>query len=159
MIENSLLGSLALAFLSDCRIRFLCLLTLMLPKFQVGDRKKFERTVREEDTANFESGIVHEVYATFALTRDAEWSSRLFVLEMKEKHEEGIGTFVNVKHLAPALIGEKVLFEAMIDEIKGNEVNCSFQAKVGERLIAEGKTGQKILTKERIGKIFREIEK
>lgn len=110
--------------------------------------------MRAEDTATFESGEVHPVYATFALTRDAEWSSRLFVLEMKETQEEGIGTFVNVRHISPAFTGQQVLFEAVIDELKGNEVNCSFTAKVGERLVAEGRTGQKILPKEKIDKLF-----
>ena len=126
----------------------------MKPIFNIGDIKTFERLVSAEDTAAFESGAVHPVYATFALARDAEWCSRLFVLEMKETHEEGIGTFINVKHLSPAFIGDNVLFAAQIDELKGNEVNCSFTAKVGERLIAEGKTGQKILTKEKIEKLF-----
>ncbi len=122
--------------------------------FKVGDTKVFERLVRLEDTAAFEAGAVHPVYATFALARDAEWCSRLFVLEIKEANEEGIGTFINVKHLSPAFTGDNVLFAAQIDELKGNEVNCSFTAKVGERLIAEGRTGQKILTKEKIEKLF-----
>lgn len=122
--------------------------------FKTGDKKQFVRVVRAEDTATFESGEVHAVYATFALTRDAEWSSRLFVLEMKEAHEEGIGTFVTVRHVSPAFVGQEVLFEAVIDELKGNEVNCSFTAKVGERLVAEGRTGQKILPKEKIDKLF-----
>jgi fluoroacetyl-CoA thioesterase len=126
----------------------------MVSKFRVGDKKTFERTVRAEDTAIFESGTVHSVYATFALARDAEWCSRLFVLEMKEEQEEGIGTFINVKHLSPALIDDTVLFEARIDELKGNEVNCSFVAKVGDRLIAEGRTGQKILSKEKLERLF-----
>ena len=80
--------------------------------------------------AAFESGTVHNVYATFALARDAEWSSRLFVLDMKEEHEEGIGTFVNLKHISPAFIGDVVRFEATIDEIEGNAVNCSIKASV-----------------------------
>jgi fluoroacetyl-CoA thioesterase len=122
--------------------------------FKPGDTKTFERLVTRDDTAAFESGSVHPVYATFALARDAEWCSRLFVLEMKEAHEEGIGTFVNIKHLAPAFVGDKVIFEARIDELKGNEVNCSFTAKAGDRVIAEGRTGQKILTKEKIEKLF-----
>ncbi len=130
----------------------------MISKFKVGDKKKFERTVRVEDTATFESGVVHNVYATFALTRDAEWTSRLFVLEMKEETEEGIGTFVTVKHFSPALVGYSVLFEAVIDELNGNEVNCSFTAKHKGRLIAEGKTGQKILKKDRIEKLFEELK-
>jgi predicted thioesterase len=122
--------------------------------FKIGDKKTFERVVRTEDTATFESGNVHPVYATFALTRDAEWCSRLFVLEMRDTGEEGIGTFVNVKHIAPAFVGEKVLFEAVIDELQGNDVNCYFTAKVDNRLVAEGRTGQKILSKEKIEKIF-----
>ncbi len=115
--------------------------------------------VRYEDMAKFESGTVHELYGTFAIARDAEWSSRLFVLEMKEENEEGIGTFVNVKHLSPALIGETVLFEVTLDELKGNEVNCSFIAKIGNRIIAEGRTGQKILLKEKIEKLFEGLKK
>lgn len=129
----------------------------MLAKFVTGDKKTFERIVRAEDTAVFEAGAVHPVYATFALTRDAEWSSRLFVLEMKEAHEEGIGTFVNVKHVSPALVGEVVLFEAVIDELKGNEVNCTFTATTGGRLIAEGRTGQKIVAKQKLESIFERI--
>ncbi len=115
--------------------------------------------MRHEDTATFESGTVHPVYATFALTRDAEWCSRLFMLEMKEANEEGIGTFVTVKHISPAFIGDTVLFEAVIDELKENQVNCSFTAKVGDRIIAEGRTGQKILLREKIEKLFESLQK
>ena len=122
--------------------------------FHIGDKKTFIRKVRPEDTAAFDSGEVHPVYATFALTRDAEWCSRLFVLDMKVPQEEGIGTFVNVKHVSPAFIDDEVVFEAVVDELEGNMVNCSFTAKVGERLVAEGRTGQKILPKEKIESLF-----
>lgn len=131
----------------------------MLAKFVIGDKQTFERTVRAEDTAAFEAGEVHPVYATFALARDAEWSSRLFVLQMKEAHEEGIGTFVDVKHVSPAFVGDTVRFQATIEELKGNEINCAFTASVGNRLIAVGRTGQKILAKEKLEKIFEEIRK
>ncbi len=129
----------------------------MLSKFNAGDQKKFERQVTKDDSAAFDSGTVHPVYATFALTRDAEWSGRLFVIEMKEDDEEGIGTFVEVKHLSPAFIGNVVEFTATIDELKGNEINCSFIARVGKRIIAEGRTGQKILKKDKIEKLFKEL--
>lgn len=122
--------------------------------FSEGDTKQFVRVVRVEDTATFESGNVHAVYATFAIARDAEWCGRLFVIDMKEDFEEGIGTFAHINHLSPALVGESVLFEATIEEIKGNSIICSFTAKTASRLIAEGKTGQKILPKEKIEKLF-----
>lgn len=127
--------------------------------FKPGDVKTFERIVRAEDTAVFESGSVHPVYATFTVARDAEWCSRLFVLDMKEVNEEGIGTFVHVNHHAPAFVGDVVLFEATIEQLNGNEVNCSFTAKVAGRLIAEGKTGQKILLKEKLEKLFEALKK
>ena len=66
----------------------------MINPFQPGDVKSFVHVVTEADTARFDSGEVHNVYSTFALARDAEWSGRLFVLEMKEEGEEGIGTAI-----------------------------------------------------------------
>lgn len=126
----------------------------MLNLFKKGDRKQFQRTVRQEDCAAFESGLVHPVYSTFALARDAEWTCRLFVLEMKESDEEGIGTFINVEHYAPALVGEQVNFEATLDLVNGTEVICTFTAKVGEALVASGRQGQKVLKKEKLKKVF-----
>lgn len=125
--------------------------------FPPGSVKTYRRTVLAEDTASFESGQVHPVYSTFALARDAEWSSRLFVVEMKEADEEGIGTFIHVDHKAPALVGEEVIFEAIFKEWRGNEFVCTYTAKVGGRLIAEGSTGQKILKKEKLEKVFQNL--
>src|SRR3954464_3653869 len=116
----------------------------MVNPFKPGDVKTFIHVVTEADSASFESGTVHSVYSTFALARDAEWSGRLFVLEMKETGEEGIGTGIHVKHLSPALLGESVLFTATIGEVNGNEVVTDYTAKVGERLIATGRQWQKI---------------
>ena len=126
--------------------------------YNIGDTKQYEHTVIGTDVAAFDSGTVHNVYATFALARDAEWSSRLFVLDMKEDDEEGIGTFVNLKHVSPAFIGDIVRFEATIDELEGNAINCSIKASVGSRIVAEGRTGQKILPKEKIDKIFEQLK-
>ena len=127
--------------------------------FKEGDLKNFTRKVTSADTAIFESGQVHPVYATFAIARDAEWVCRLFVLEMKEDDEEGIGTFVSVNHLSPALMGEEVVFEAMVTKIEKNEIVCSYKATCGNRIIAEGDNKQKILKKTRVEQIFSGIKK
>lgn len=126
----------------------------MIQRFNIGDTQAFIHLVTEVDTARFDSGEVHPVYSTFALARDAEWSGRLFVLEMKEADEEGIGTGITVMHRSPALIGEEILFTATLIEVNKNEVITEYTAKVGERLIAEGKQWQKILKKEKISKLF-----
>ena len=122
--------------------------------FSPGSKRTFTKIVRQEDIATFDSGTVHEVYATFAIARDAEWVGRLFVLEMKDDDEEGIGTSVLVDHHAPALVGETVVFEAIIDEMYKNVVGCTFSAYVGHRLIASGRTGQKILKKDKLDQLF-----
>lgn len=127
--------------------------------FQAGDQKRYEHTVMPNDAATFASGEVHPVYATFAIARDAEWVCRLFVLEMKEADEEGIGTFVNVKHHSPALIGAKVQFEATVISFIKNEIICGFEAKIGERIIATGQTGQKILKRDKLNKLFSSLVK
>ncbi len=131
----------------------------MVNPFQPGAIKVFTHVVTVHDIAAFETGIVHQVYSTFCLTRDAEWSTRLFVLEMKEADEEGIGTFIEVIHRSPALVNSTVNFFATLDAVNGHEVICSFVAKCGDRIIAEGKTGQKILKKEKLERIMSSIQK
>ena len=126
--------------------------------FKAGDVKTFARKVKPEDTASFDSGEVHPIYATFALTRDAEWVCRLFVLDMKDEDEEGIGTFITVKHISPALVGEEVKFDATMLLLDKNSIICAYNAYCGERLIAEGESGQKILKKDRLEKMFEELK-
>jgi predicted thioesterase len=106
----------------------------------------------------FESGEVHQVYGTFALGRDAEWSSRLFVIDMKEDDEEGIGTFLNITHKSPALLGETVVFDACISNLEKNNIDCTVTARVGERIIAECSTGQKIIKKEKLNLLFESLK-
>ncbi|MFI5222046.1 MAG: thioesterase family protein [Bacteroidia bacterium] len=126
--------------------------------FKPGDKKKFSKVVKESDTAAFESGEVHPVYSTFAICRDAEWAGRLFVLEMKEVDEEGIGTFLHIDHRAPAMVGSKVEFTATLKNITANSVVCSFEAKVRDKIIASGETGQKILKKEKLKSLFVDLK-
>lgn len=126
--------------------------------FKKGDVKLFEKVVTEKDLAVFEGDHVHSVYATFALGRDAEWSSRLFVLEMKEADEEGIGTFLYITHHSPALLGQKVVFTAEICLLEKNKIDCDVIARVGERIVAVCKTGQKIIQKEKLNLLFENLK-
>lgn len=125
--------------------------------FAEGDVQQFTRVVQIEDTARFEGKEIHPVYSTFAVARDAEWTCRLFVLQMLEDDEEGIGTFVNVRHYSPATVGSEVRFVATIDRLNVNEIVCRYTAHVGDRLIAEGEQGQKILKHEKLRKVMEAI--
>lgn len=130
----------------------------MINPFKTGDTKEFRHIVTDADAARFESGEVHPVYSTFALARDAEWAGRLFVLDMKEDGEEGIGTGITVTHHSPALMDQEVVFTATLTEVNKNEVVVDYAAHVGGRLIATGKTWQKILKKEKIERLFESLK-
>jgi fluoroacetyl-CoA thioesterase len=88
------------------------------------------------------------------LTREVEWTTRQFVLDMKDEDEEGIGTFVTLNHRGPAFVGEEIAVRGIVLEINGHELICSYEAKVGDRLIADGTTGQKIFKKEKLAQLF-----
>ena len=98
----------------------------MINPFSIGEQKSYQHEVSHADLASFGDANVHPVYATFALGRDAEWCCRLFVLEMKEEDEEGIGTFLSIKHHSPALLGQTVDFTASVKSMEGNEIICSY---------------------------------
>lgn len=119
-----------------------------------GDVKVYHKKVTMEDAACFHGEVLHPVYATFALARDFEWTSRLFFLEMKDDDEEGVGTFLEIEHKNPAQIGEEVTINATAESIIGNELICIIEARSGDRIIATGKTGQKMLKQEKLKKIF-----
>lgn len=122
--------------------------------FKPGDIKEYRTSVKPQDVASFHGVVAHNVYATFALARDAEWTTRQFVLDMKDDDEEGIGTYLNVKHRGPAFVGEKVTFTGTFLRLTGSELICTFEAKVADRMIATGETGQKILKREKIKSLF-----
>jgi predicted thioesterase len=123
----------------------------------VGDIRKITKPVTEADLATFETGNVHPFYATFSLGRDVEWVCRQFVLDMKEADEEGIGTFLNITHKSPALLGDEVEITATLTELHGNTVNCSFVVTIDDRLVAEGTQGQKILKREKLDRLIDQI--
>jgi fluoroacetyl-CoA thioesterase len=122
--------------------------------FKAGDIKEYRTVVKPQDVAGFHGAVVHKVCSTFALARDIEWTTRQFVLDIKDPDEEGIGTYLQIQHQGPAFVGEEITFRGIFESLTDNELVCSFEARVGDRAIARGKTGQKILKLEKIRSIF-----
>ena len=125
--------------------------------FKPGAQKVYKKIVAQNDLAAFKGETVHKVCSTFALAREIEWATRQFVLEIREEDEEGIGTMLTINHQSPALAGEEIIIRSHIESINGHELICTFKAMVGDRLIATGKTGQKILKKDRLEQLFATI--
>jgi predicted thioesterase len=76
---------------------------------------------------------------------------------MLDEDEEGIGTFLTIEHKSPALVGDTVEITATLQRLEGNAVDCAWEAKVGDRVIATGTTGQKILKKEKVERLIASI--
>lgn len=122
--------------------------------FKPGDTKVYKTIVKPEDQAAFHGEVLHAVCSTFALARDMEWSSRLFFIEMKEADEEGVGTYLEIEHRAPAFVGDELTITATVSSISKNELLCKIEVKQKDKLIATGKTGQRMLKKEKLNRIF-----
>ena len=125
--------------------------------FQPGDKKTFETHVTEEKLARFDAGLVHPVYSTFALGKDVEWACRLFVLEMKEEGEEGVGSYLSIEHLFPAPLHSTVQIHATLVEVVKNEVVCTYEAVANGQVIATGRQCQKIINKAKFDQLIQNI--
>jgi predicted thioesterase len=51
-------------------------------------------------------------------------------------------------------VGEELTFTATVDSISGNELLCDIVVMQKERLIATGKTGQRMLKREKLKSLF-----
>lgn len=120
-----------------------------------------EIIVTDEMTVNFdELGKLHPVYATYQIAKHFEEVGRKVLLPHLEVGEEGIGTAVSVEHLAPALIGMKVILTAVFDRIEGRKlfVKTTATNELGD-LIATGTTVQAVLAPEKIESSFAKLQK
>ncbi|MEM7548547.1 MAG: hypothetical protein AAF363_02670 [Bacteroidota bacterium] len=130
----------------------------MKKEFIVGAQKILTYKIKETDCPDFGEGILHPVCSTFRLAEKIEWATRQFVLEAIDLDEEGIGTLLTVEHLSAALVNEQITIYSSISKIKKNELICSYEVKVGNRTIAKGETGQKVLKRNKLKSIFENLK-
>jgi len=121
----------------------------------IPENKEHRYLVTALDFASFHGSVIHKVCSTYTLTREFEWVGRLVLLPLLQLEEEGIGTCAHIEHLAPAFEGEAILFKATPRTWnEGEELIVDIEAFVGDRKIAQGFTGQRIIPKAIIQKIF-----
>lgn len=127
--------------------------------FQPGDRKFYQVVVNEHRLARFDAGLVHPVYGTFALGQDAEWVCRLFVLDMLETNEEGVGSYLSIRHASPAPLGATVELVAELVSVEQNRIRCRWSANWDGNLIAEGEQEQLIVDAKRFSARLQELQR
>ncbi len=122
-----------------------------------GYEARLSVVVTEAMTVDFEElGRIHPLYATYWLCRHMEEAGRKIILPFLEDGEEGIGSAVSARHLAPAVAGERVdvVAEHVLTEKNRVRVRCRATNETG-RVIGEGETEQTILPRERLEEMIR----
>ena len=100
-----------------------------------------EIVVDRERTIDF-MGESARVYATPMLVRDIEMTCRELLLEHLDSGEDSVGTRIELDHMAPTLIGQKVKIEAKLAELKGRAVTFEVSAHDGLDAICRCKHGR-----------------
>ena len=110
----------------------------MKTSLTAGLAGKREFAVERDSTIGF-MGEDARVYATPMLVRDIEITCRDLLLQHLDPGEDSVGTRVEIDHLAPTLLGMKVLIEAKIAELKGRAATFEITASDGLDQICRGR--------------------
>jgi len=123
----------------------------MKPGFVPGIVCEVTAKVTEAMCPAFGGVVVHRCYSTWSLVHHMELAARKVLVEYLEAHEEGVGAYVSVDHLAPCPVGRTVRVRAELVEVtveSNPRVICAVTAHDGDRLLARGKQIQVVMNKD-----------
>jgi fluoroacetyl-CoA thioesterase len=112
-------------------------------------------TVTPEMCPAFDYKIVHEVCSTREIVHHMEVAGRKMLTPYLEPNEEGVGSHASCDHTGPALVESEVRIVARAVVANERELVCDCTAYRGDRLIATGKTVQRIFPREVLERILR----
>ncbi|MGR3762639.1 thioesterase family protein [Rossellomorea sp. NS-SX7] len=109
--------------------------------------------------AQFEGNVVHPVYSTVSMVYHMEWASRKIILPYLEEDEEGMGSKVTVKHMAPAGTGSSLEIKATVIKYERNIILTEVVVRdfKNDRIIGKGEVKQVVLPKEKIRERMKSI--
>ena len=107
---------------------------------------------------SFDGNVVHPVLSTVTMIYYMEKAGRTLLLPYLEEEEEGAGFAIHVKHLNPAVLGQKVRFRAECIEVGARELVCKVVAETETHVVGEGTFTQKIFLKEKMGQKIRQLQ-
>ncbi|MFQ5430291.1 MAG: thioesterase family protein [Phycisphaerae bacterium] len=131
----------------------------MKPGLTPGIHAEVRFEVTEAMCPAFEGEVVHRVCATWTLVHYMEVAGRKILVQYLEPGEEGVGSHVSCDHRAPAPVGREVRMVATVTAATARELACGVEAFVENRLIATGKTVQRILPRELLSRLLHERDR
>jgi predicted thioesterase len=125
---------------------------------ELGQTATVEFVVTPDMFAQFNGEVVHQLLSTSALVHQMEWAARQTILPYLEPDEEGMGTFVDVRHQMPTPVGVTVKLLAVVSEVRGSKVECQIEASHFRGKVASGVVVQKIVKKDWLRQKQNELE-
>ena len=100
------------------------------------------------DTMVCEHNVAAHVdrYSTPSMIALMEAAAQAAIQDLLGPGETSVGFEVNIRHVAPSLIGARITANAEITEVKGNRLTFKVDAYDGERVIGEGTHRRAIIT-------------
>lgn len=124
---------------------------------ELGNQAEVTFRVTEEMCPAFDDVVVHCVCSTWTIVQYMEVAGRKVLAPHLEPNEEGVGSHVSCDHLGPAPVGSDVKVIATASRVADRELVCDTAAFCGEKMIAMGKTVQRIFPKDVLKRILKEM--
>ncbi len=120
-----------------------------------GIQEEVNFVVTEDMCPAFDGHVVHRVCATWTIVHYMELAGRRILIQFLEPDEEGVGSHVTCDHLGPAPVGSTVRVIASVADVSDRELVCDVVAFREAKLIASGKTGQRVFPREVLDRILK----
>lgn len=103
----------------------------------------------------FDGEVVHQVCSTWEIVHYMEVAGRKILMDYLLADEEGVGSHASCDHMGPAPVGSTVRVVATATDVSERELVCDCVAFRGDRMIAAGRTVQKVFPREVLERILK----
>src|SRR6516225_3253105 len=125
----------------------------------LGTRGEAETTVQFKNTLTAWKDHLPPVYSTPNMIGMMEAAAYNALEPFCEGDEVSVGTAINIVHRAPAIEGQKVTTEAVLDSFDGRFYTFKVSASNGNEIIGYGTIGRAIVSKAKFDEKQRQKQK
>lgn len=115
----------------------------------IGARGEAETTVEFRQTLTAWKEHLPPVYSTPQMIGLMEAAGYYALEPFLEGDEVSVGTAINIKHRAPAVVGQKIKAEAVLESFDGRFYTFKVTASNGHEVIGYGEIGRAVVSKKK----------